>query len=266
MRLTVPFYRYTYDPELEIQCINEFVLLSKRLSSRVYVYIDILAAVPPPPVIDIINNLYIGMLKQIILCDYKHIDFNPPRTDSDLLSFAVVTEKRKKVRRLLTSREQQQLSLPPSKHVNLDQLVMDENNIYDPDDDEEEREERRKLEERRIRIERKIRIWERDVVAPDIEKTMEEINEIMDQLSDLLTQLPKRFIGTKERSDDIKLGLKIADKIQCDMEPEDGLTYEQLALDLFPEVRTKGHEQLEWYIQRIARAIDAVQVYIIKFF
>jgi hypothetical protein len=28
------------------------------------------------------------------------------------------------------------------------------------------------------------------------------------------------------------------------MEPEDGLTYEQLALDLFPEVRTKGHEQL----------------------
>lgn len=66
MRLTVPFYRYTYDPELEIQCINEFVLLSKRLSSRVYVYIDILAAVPPPPVIDIINNLYIGMLKQII--------------------------------------------------------------------------------------------------------------------------------------------------------------------------------------------------------
>jgi hypothetical protein len=34
MRLTVPFYRYTYDPELEIQCINEFVLLSKRLSSR----------------------------------------------------------------------------------------------------------------------------------------------------------------------------------------------------------------------------------------
>jgi len=138
------------------------------------------------------------MLKQIILCDYKHIDFNPPRTDSDLLSFAVVTEKRKKVRRLL----------------------------------------------------------------PDIEKTMEEINEIMDQLSDLLTQLPKRFIGTKERSDDIKLGLKIADKIQCDMEPEDGLTYEQLALDLFPEVRTKGHEQLEWYIQRIARAIDAVQVFL----
>jgi hypothetical protein len=74
------------------------------------------------------------------------------------------------------------------------------------------------------------------------------------------------FIGTKERSDDIKLGLKIADKIQCDMEPEDGLTYEQLALDLFPEVRTKGHEQLEWYIQRIARAIDAVQVYIISSF
>jgi hypothetical protein len=84
---------------------------------------DIILAVPPPPIIDIINNLYIGMLKQIILCDYKHTDFSPPGIDSDLSLFTAVTKKRKKVRRLLTSREQQQLALPRPKPVDMDQLV-----------------------------------------------------------------------------------------------------------------------------------------------
>jgi hypothetical protein len=48
------------------------------------------------------------------------------------------------------------------------------------------------------------------------------------------------------------------------MRPEAGLTYRQLALDLFPEARTKEQEGVEFelYIQRIVRAIDAVQIYI----
>lgn len=93
---------------------------------------------------------------------------------------------------------------------------------------------------------------------------MEEINEVRSQLSYLRTQLPKQFIESKERSDDIKLGLKIADTIQCYMWPEEGITYRQLALDLFPEIRTKQQEGVEFdlYVQRIVRAIDAVQVYI----
>jgi hypothetical protein len=174
---------------------------------------DIIAAVPSPsPIIDIINNLYIGMLKQIILCDYKHTDSSPPCTDSDLSSFAAVTKKRKKIRRILTNREQQQLSLPRPKPVDMDQLVIDENNVYDPDDDEEEREERRKLEEQRILRERRIRIWEEEVLEPIMEKSMEEVYEIMRQLTYLSTQLPKEFIESRERSNDIKLGLKIADK------------------------------------------------------
>jgi hypothetical protein len=48
------------------------------------------------------------------------------------------------------------------------------------------------------------------------------------------------------------------------MWPEEGITYRQLALDLFPEIRTKQQEGVEFdlYVQRIVRAIDAVQVYI----
>jgi hypothetical protein len=230
---------------------------------------DIVAVPPPPPPIppiDIINNLYVDMLKQIILCGYKHTDFNLTSTDSALSLFVVVTKKRKKVRRVLTNREQQQRSSPiyPCKPANLDPLVIDENNIYNPDDDEEEREERRKLEEQRILWEQQITKWEQEVAVA----FMEEENEIGSQLSDLLTQLPKRFIESKETSDDIKLGLEIADKIYYRMSPELGLTYEQLALDLFPKLRTKEQEGVEFqlYIQRIVRAIDAVQVYIISCF
>jgi hypothetical protein len=216
---------------------------------------DIIAAVPPPsPIIDIINNLYIGMLKQIILCDYKHTDFSPHSTD--LPAFAAVTKKRKKVRRLLTSREQQQRSLisysKQPNYVNLDPPVIDEIKIYNPDDDEEESEERRKLEEQR-------RIWEEEVLTPAAVKTMEEIEEKY-QLYDLLFQFPKQFIEPKERFDDIKLGLEIAKKIDWNTVPENGLTYKELVLDLFPKARTKEQEGVEFelYIQRIVRAIDAV--------
>jgi hypothetical protein len=69
------------------------------------------------------------------------------------------------------------------------------------------------------------------------------------------------------RCHDIKLGLEIASKL-LNNTPELGLTYKQLALDLFPELRTKEQEGVEFelYIQRIVRAIDAVQVYIISCF
>jgi hypothetical protein len=52
------------------------------------------------------------------------------------------------------------------------------------------------------------------------------------------------------------------------MWPEDGLTYKQLPLDLFPEITTKEQEgvDFEMYIQRIVRAIYAVQIYIISRF
>jgi hypothetical protein len=72
--------------------------------------------------------------------------------------------------------------LPRPKPVDLDQLVIDENNVYDPDDEEEESEERRKLEEQRILRERRIRIWEEEVLEPIMEKSMEEVYEIMRQL------------------------------------------------------------------------------------
>jgi hypothetical protein len=263
-------YKPNYEKIKNVYAVNAVKLLKQEAEEKKRNKISAInnnndiVAVPPPP-IDIINNLYIGMLKQIILCDYKHTDFNPTSTDSALSSFTAVIKKRKKVRRLLTAKEQQQRSLSkyPSKPVNVDQLLIDENNIYDPDDDEEERQERRKLEEQRI-------LWEQQITKCEQEAArafMEEQDEIGSQLSDLLTQLPKRFIESKEKIDDIKLGLEIASKL-LNNTPELGLTYKQLALDLFPELRTKEQEGVEFelYIQRIVRAIDAVQVYIISCF
>ena len=37
-----------------------------------------------------------------------------------------------------------------------------------------------------------------------------------------------------------------------------GLTYNELAVELFSEARTKNDQELELYIQRIVKAIDAV--------
>jgi hypothetical protein len=45
--------------------------------------------------------------------------------------------------------------------------------------------------------------------------------------------------------------------------PEYGLTYKELAFELFPQARTKSDHELEPYKQRIVRAIDAVQIYTI---
>ena len=48
--------------------------------------------------------------------------------------------------------------------------------------------------------------------------------------------------------------------------PELGDTYKQLAFEFFPEARTKSDQELEPYIQRIVRAIDAVQIHILTRF
>ena len=53
------------------------------------------------PPVDLVSNLYIDMLKEIIICDYNHVDYNP-KTDDDLLSLATSAKSRKKVTRLLT--------------------------------------------------------------------------------------------------------------------------------------------------------------------
>ena len=45
--------------------------------------------------------------------------------------------------------------------------------------------------------------------------------------------------------------------------PELGDTYKQLAFELFSEARTKSDQELEPYIQRIVRGIDAVQIHIL---
>ena len=59
------------------------------------------------PPVDLVSNLYIDMLKEIIMCDYNHVDYNP-KTDDDLLSLATSVKSRKKVTRLLTKGIEQQ--------------------------------------------------------------------------------------------------------------------------------------------------------------
>ena len=88
------------------------------------------------PPVDLVSNLYIDMLKEIIMCDYNHVDYNP-NTDDDLLSLATSVKSRKKVTRLLTKGIEQQTADPV--------ILLDISRLYDPDDDKEEREERRKL-------------------------------------------------------------------------------------------------------------------------
>jgi hypothetical protein len=42
------------------------------------------------------SNLYIDIVKEIILCDYNHVEYNP-KTDDDLLSSVAIVKGRKKV-------------------------------------------------------------------------------------------------------------------------------------------------------------------------
>jgi hypothetical protein len=79
-----------------------------------------------------------------------------------------------------------------------------------------------------------------------------------------LSALPvsKQTAEVQERYDEVKLGLEIAYKVVFTELPEFGLTYKELASELFSEARTKSDQELEPYIQRIVRAIDAVQIHI----
>jgi hypothetical protein len=51
--------------------------------------------------------------------------------------------------------------------------------------------------------------------------------------------------------------------VDSSLSPEFGMPYKELAFLLFPQIRAKNDKELEPYIQRIVRAIDAVQLYIL---
>ena len=65
---------------------------------------------------------------------------------------------------------------------------------------------------------------------------------------------------------EVSLGLSIAAITAHRQFPEVGFTYKQLAFELFSEAKTKSDQELEPYIQRIVRAIDAVQIHILTTF
>src|SRR5205823_6313491 len=141
---------------------------------------------------------------------------------------------------------------------------LDENRNYsdDPDDDAEEREERRKLKQRMIERQR---LYQMTEMEPSLEKELEEQDETHRQLDDLLNlPLIKQMMGVRGRFYELRLGLKIAKIVGIKgAYPEFGLTYKELAFELFPQARTKNDKELEPYMQRIVRAIDTVQIYII---
>jgi hypothetical protein len=75
------------------------------------------------------------MLKEIILCDYNHVEYNPKTDDGDLLSLSA-TKGRKKVGMLLTNVEEQRRKLSsspddPSKPITLDQAITEQNKILE---------------------------------------------------------------------------------------------------------------------------------------
>ena len=73
------------------------------------------------PPVDLVSNLYIDMLKEIIMCDYNHVDYNP-KTDDDLLLLATSVKSRKKVTRLLTKGIEQQTA-DPAYYVDISQTL-----------------------------------------------------------------------------------------------------------------------------------------------
>jgi hypothetical protein len=208
------------------------------------------------PPVDLVSSLYIDMLREIIICDYNYVDYNP-KTDDDLLSLATSVKSRKKVTRLLTRGIEQQTG---------DRVVLDESKLhllYNPDDDEEEREERKRVALERIELERKGWNWAR----PEIEKAEEQLEKALTQLDDIsVLPVNKQVAEVQERYDEVKLGLEIAYKIVFTELPEFGLTYKELAFELFSKAKIKSDQELEPYIQRIVRAIDAVQIHILTRF
>jgi hypothetical protein len=119
-------------------------------------------------------------------------------------------------------------------------------------------------------LERKAMIWSRvemDKIMEQDQKEMEESEETQRQLNDLsILSVSQLVAEVQERYDEVKLGLKIAHKVASMESAELGDTYKQLAFEFFSEARTKSDQELEPYIQRIVRAIDAVQIYILTTF
>ena len=204
------------------------------------------------PPVDLVSNLYIDMLKEIIMCDYNHVNYIP-KTDNDLLSLATSVKSRKKVTRLLTKGIEQQNTDPV--------ILRDISRLYDPDDDKEEREERRKLARERLKVE----MQRATHFGRTLEKKIEEQKEIQRQCNDLLIPVDKE-LAELERYIEVKRGLAIASITAHRQFPEVGFTYKQLAFELFSEAKTKNEQELEPYIQRIVRAIDAVQIHILTTF
>lgn len=200
------------------------------------------------PPVGLVSNLYIEMLKEIIMCDYN------PKTDDDLLSLATSVKSRKKMTMLLTKGIEQQ---------DADRFVLDESKLhllYNPDDDEEEREERKRVALQRIEeSNRCIRLYP--------ESEVEQVEKALTQVHDLsILPVNKQIAEVQERCDEVKLGLKIANKVALMESPESGYTYKELTLNLFSEARTKSDQELEPYMQRIVRAIAAVQIHVLTRF
>lgn len=206
------------------------------------------AAMMSEPPVDIVSNLYVNMLKEIILCDYQHVGYDP--TNDDLLSSVTITKKRRKL-----------ISLKGL--VTVDPATLDEIRMYGPNDDEEERKERRKLHQIMIKEERERMIYEETEFYPALERQTEKEIETQIQIDDLsILSANQQVIEAQERFDKIKLGLKIANIVMCLERPECGITYKKLAFRLFPEA-TKSDKELESCIQTIVRAIDTVQIHVL---
>jgi hypothetical protein len=121
----LPGYKPNYQGIINVYVLNTARLLKleyrKRKNKVAAEYADgivninsanITAMLP----VDIASKLYINMLKEIILCDYNHVDYNP-KTDDDLLSSVATVKRRKKV--ILTTKR---LSWPngPFKPISSD--------------------------------------------------------------------------------------------------------------------------------------------------
>jgi hypothetical protein len=124
----------------------------------------------------------------------------------------------------------------------------------------EEREERKRVALERIEESNRC-IW----LYPESE--VEQVDKALTQVHDLsILPVNKQIAEVQERYDEVKLGLEIAHKVAYMELPELGLTYKELAFELLPEARTKSDQELEPYIQRIVKAIDAVQIHILTRF
>ena len=205
--------------------------------------------------IDIASNLYINMLKEIILCDYNHVDYDP-KTDDELLSSVGILKTRKKV--ILTRKRlawENGLFEWTGTHYWLNE---DRNYSDDLDDDYEERKERRMLKQRMMEG---LRMFRTD---PVLTKQYEEQHEVDRQIGEpSYASIKKQLVKLYGQFAEIRLGMKIAVIVGSSLSPEFGFTYKELAFQLFPHIRTKNDKEVEPYIQMIVRAIDAVQIYIL---